>query len=333
MVNFSCWEIRQNECFTQARISTNASSASKIPASSALASRPRQLPDRTQAETVRLTMQSSNSFDIIPDQNSIAAVDRDIRFFPTPDERSAVLSKGSIETWNRDGYLGPLDLYEKAEILEIRDYFDELLAKTLASGQDSYSISSAHLKHGRVWDMLSHPMLVSYVRDLLGEDVIGWGSHFFCKMPQDGKKVDWHQDCSYWPLTPSRAVTVWLAIDDADAENGCMEVYTGSHLHGLIDFEASGSESGNVLNQSVKDPEKYGRHQLTPLSAGQISIHSDLLVHGSSPNDSNRRRCGLTLRYCPASVTAYLGWNRKGVVVSGQASPKSWPGAKRPDSD
>ena len=84
MVNFSGWEIRQNECFTQARISTNASSASKIPAASALASRPRQLPDRTQAETVRLTMQSSNSFDIIPDQNSIAAVDRDIRFFPTP---------------------------------------------------------------------------------------------------------------------------------------------------------------------------------------------------------------------------------------------------------
>ena len=48
-------------------------------------------------------MQSSNSFDIIPDQNSIAAVDRDIRFFPTPDERSTVLSKESIEKWKRDG--------------------------------------------------------------------------------------------------------------------------------------------------------------------------------------------------------------------------------------
>jgi len=278
-------------------------------------------------------MQQSTDFDIIPDQESIATVDRDIRFFPTSNHYPSRLSTACIDAWNRDGYLGPLDLYDQESINGIRSYFDKLLEKTLASGQDSYSISSAHLKHGRVWDMLNHPPLVSYVRDLLGEDVIGWGSHFFCKMPMDGKRVDWHQDCSYWPLTPSKAVTVWLAIDDSDQENGCMEVYKGSHRHGLIDFEASASGSGNVLNQSVKDPQQYGSHQLTPLVAGQISIHSDLLVHGSSPNHSKRRRCGLTLRYCPASVTAYLGWNRKGVLVNGHAASKLWPGAKRPDSD
>ena len=72
---------------------------------------------------------------------------------------------------------------------------------------------------------------------------------------------------------------------------------------------------------------------MTALTAGQISIHSDLLVHGSSANHSQRRRCGLTLRYCPASVTAYLGWSQKGVLVSGEASPELWPGAKRPISD
>ncbi len=48
--------------------------------------------------------------------------------------------------------------------------------------------------------------------------MIGWGSHFFCKMPNDGKTVAWHQDSSYWPLTPTKAVTVWLAVDDADPE-------------------------------------------------------------------------------------------------------------------
>ena len=143
--------------------------------------------------------------------------------------------------------------------------------------------------------MLTNPQIVSYVRDLLGEDVIGWGSHFFCKMPGDGKSVDWHQDCSFWPLTPTKAVTVWLAIDDADQANGYMQVFTGSQNHGLIDFETSNEESGNVLDQSVKEPEKYGQNRLTPLRAGQISIHSDLLVHGSAPNDSDRRRCGLTL--------------------------------------
>jgi hypothetical protein len=100
----------------------------------------------------------------------------------------------------------------------------------------------------------------------------------------------------------------------------------------LIDFDTSDAASGNVLDQIVMHPEKYGRHDLTPLRAGQISIHSDLLVHGSEPNNSNRRRCGLTLRYCPASVLAYLGWNQKGVVVSGTAVPKLWPGATCPET-
>lgn len=278
-------------------------------------------------------MQQRTEFDIIPNQNSIAEVEREIRFFPTENPSPRRLTATEIDRWNNDGYLGPIDLYSAEEAAENREYFDRLLQETFAAGQDSYSISSAHLKHRRVWEMLNHPTLVEYVRDLLGENVVGWGAHFFCKMPGDGKQVDWHQDCSYWPLTPSKAVTVWLAIDDADQENGCMEVYCGSHRSGLIDFEASGSEDDNVLNQSVKNPERYGRHQMTPLRAGQASIHSDLLVHGSSPNVSQRRRCGLTLRYSSADVQAYLGWNQKGVVVRGTANADLWPGATPPTID
>jgi len=277
-------------------------------------------------------MQQQTDFAIIPDREAIASVERQIGFLPTENESPLSLSPAEIETWNRDGYLGPKDVYDEQAIVEIREYFDNLLADALAEGRDSYSISSAHLKHSRVWEMLTNERIVGYVRDLLGPDVVGWGSHFFCKMPGDGKSVDWHQDCSYWPLTPTKAVTVWLAVDDADQGNGCMEVYCGSHQHGLIDFEASDRTDNNVLDQSIKEPEKYGRHQLTPLRAGQISIHSDLLVHGSAANNSDRRRCGLTLRYCPADVNAYLGWNKKGVVVCGQGDKELWPGATRPSS-
>lgn len=275
-------------------------------------------------------MQKPTDFAIVPDRQSIASVERDIRFFPTENDAPQSLRPREIEAWNRDGYLAPLDVYDAETISEIRSYFDELLAAAFAEGRDSYSISTAHLKHRRVWDMLCDERIVGYVRDLLGEDVVGWGSHFFCKMPHDGKRVDWHQDCSYWPLTPTRAVTVWLAIDDSDLDNGGMEVFTGSHRFGLIEFEESEAASGNVLDQTVKNPEQYGTRTHTPLKAGQISVHSDLLLHGSAPNDSDRRRCGLTLRYCPADVTAYLGWEKKGVVVSGVADPERWPGAERP---
>lgn len=278
-------------------------------------------------------MQRPTEFAIVPDRQSIATVEREIAFFPTANDSPESLTAEQIEAWNRDGYLGPLDVYEGGQVGEIRQYFDALLADAIAAGRDSYSISSAHLSHARVWEMLTHPRIVSFVSDLLGENVVGWGSHFFCKMPGDGKRVDWHQDCSYWPLTPTKAVTVWLAVDDADQENGCMEVYAGSHTHGLIDFDPSDDSEGNVLDQSIRNPQDYGRLMQTPLRAGQISIHSDLLVHGSPPNNSQRRRCGLTLRYCPADVLAYLGWNAKGVVVRGRADVKQWPGATQPSDD
>jgi len=66
----------------------------------------------------------------------------------------------------------------------------------------------------------------------------------------------------------------------------------------------------------VENAERFGRPVDVELKAGEISMHSDLLLHGSNANQSRRRRCGLTLRYCAADVQAGLGWNAKGVLVS-----------------
>lgn len=275
-------------------------------------------------------MQQQTEFAIIPDAADIAKIDRDIRFFPAECPSPKTLSSQQIDQWNSEGYLSPLDVLGSDEAISLRTFFDDLLSDALSAGKDSYSISSAHLKHSRIYDLLAHPTLVGVMTDLLGENVIGWGAHFFCKLPGDGKRVDWHQDCSYWPLTPTKSITAWLAIDDADEENGCMEVVAGSHKFGLIEYIPSGNESGNVLNQTVTNPEKYGSLTRTPVKAGQMSVHSDLLLHGSPPNESDRRRCGLTLRYCPADVVAHLGWNQKGRLVSGRADADRWPGARRP---
>ncbi len=278
-------------------------------------------------------MQQQTEFAIIPDANDIAKLDRSIGFHPCENQSPVHLSSEQVEQWNQAGYLSPLDVLTPPEADSLRQYFDALLGDAQAAGKDSYSISSAHLKHARIYDLLADPRIVNVVSDLLGENLVGWGAHFFCKLPGDGKSVDWHQDCSYWPLSPTKSLTVWLAIDDADEENGCMEVVAGSHHFGLIEFESSDSSSTNVLNQTVREPTKYGTLKRTPVRAGQMSVHSDLLLHGSPPNQSDRRRCGLTLRYCPADVMAYLGWNQKGRLVAGKADANLWPGARRPSED
>ena len=269
----------------------------------------------------------------IPTAEELSQVKRDLRFHPSTVAHPKRLTAEQIAAFNRDGYLKGIRIFGEQEMAGIRGYFDRLLDRTLAAGGDSYSISTAHLRYGRVYDLLTHPRIVACVADLLGENVIAWGSHFFCKMPGDGKRVAWHQDSSYWPLTPSKAVTAWLAIDDAAVENACMRYIPASHRLGHLTYTLSENDEANVLNQTVADVEKLGEPVDVELTAGEISIHSDLLLHGSEANQSSRRRCGLTLRYCPADVRAGLGWNAKGVIVRGQDESGHWANSPRPETD
>ncbi len=279
-------------------------------------------------------MSATKDFKVIPSDSELDSLKRNLTFHPADPVRARTLTGSQIEGYNRDGFIRPVDIYPPDEILEIRHYFDRLLEKTIAAGGNSYSISTAHMKYGRVYDILTNVRIIDCVADLLGDDVVAWGSHFFCKMPGDGRAVAWHQDASYWPLTPSHAVTVWLAIDDADPENGCMRFVAGSHHSGHLTYRKSSPEEHNVLDQTVEDAESYGtRIVVDDLKAGQASIHNDLLLHGSDANLSTRRRCGLTLRYAATHVRAGMQWNEKGVVIRGTDPSGHWKNPRRPVAD
>jgi len=275
-------------------------------------------------------MAQAVEFDITPTQDQLDAIERELHFFPISNDHPATLTREQVREYNERGYLKPFRAYSDVEIEAIRAEFDRLLEAQISAGKDSYSISSAHLRHAVAYDIVTNPTIVAHVRDLLGPNVIGWGSHFFCKMPGDGKRVSWHQDAGYWPLTPTKSCTVWLAIDDADRGNGCMRFIPGSHRFGALETAASGADEGNVLNQTVSDAERFGEPVDDELRAGEFSMHADLLLHGSEPNESQRRRCGLTLRYCAADVRAHLDWNQKGIVVAGEDVSGHWANRSRP---
>ena len=112
-----------------------------------------------------------------------------------------------------------------------------------------------------------------------------------------------------------------------------MRFIPGSHVLGHLTYTLSENDEANVLNQTVTGVEQLGEPVDVELKAGEISLHSDLLLHGSEANQSKRRRCGLTLRYCPADVRAGLGWNAKGVVASGHDAEHHWANAPRPDAE
>ncbi|MCB0129110.1 MAG: phytanoyl-CoA dioxygenase family protein, partial [Caldilineaceae bacterium] len=203
-------------------------------------------------------MLAPKAFKTIPEHDQIATMDRDLKFHPSTVTNPQALTAEQIDAYNRDGYVKGLRVFSTEEMADHRHYFDELLAKVMAAGKDSYSISTAHLTYGRVYDLLTHPRIVAHVKDILGENVIGWGSHYFCKMPHDGKRVSWHQDASFWPMSPSKTVTVWLAIDDADVENACMRFVPGSHHYGHLTYHLSEEAENNVLNQTVDNADQFG---------------------------------------------------------------------------
>ncbi|HTS19552.1 MAG TPA: phytanoyl-CoA dioxygenase family protein [Verrucomicrobiae bacterium] len=249
----------------------------------------------------------------------------DLSFQPVATAQPRHLTQGQISFYNENGYLKPFTVYDPPHAERNRAYFDYLLAELRArnDGRDSYAINGYHGRCKGIYEMATHPAILDLVEDIVGPNIIAWATHFFCKLPGDPKHVHWHQDASYWPLTPARTVTAWLAIDDANIENACMHFLPGTHRRGQLEYRRP--DTPGVLWQEITDIERYGNPVADELKAGQISLHADMLAHGSAPNLSGRRRCGLTIRYCPPEVQPIgPGWGGNAILCRGRCDNARW---------
>ena len=205
-----------------------------------------------------------------------------------------------------DGFIAALPVLSHGDAALVRAQFDALEARV---GRETAQIGllDRHTTEPFIAQLSTHPTILTAVESVLGPDFFLLATHVFCKYGEGASAatfVAWHQDVTYWGLEPPVAVTVWLAIDDADRENGCMRVIPGSHAAGIREHGTAGT-AGNLLsiNQEVPvTPQEEASARDQPLPAGFASLHDGCLIHGSLPNTSNRRRCGLTLRYIPTHV-------------------------------
>lgn len=259
-------------------------------------------------------------------------LDRDLSFYPSQCGNPRRLSQEQIAFYNQNGYLKGFRVFNEEQVIANRQYFDGLLAD-LEPDKNSYSINGYHAHCRGIYDLVKDSAILEHVQDLLGPNFVCWGTHYFCKMPGDGKTVSWHQDAHYWPLTPSKTVTAWLAIDDADIENACMQFIPGSHCRGELKHHISDPSEQNVLHRTAETTEICAQPVHVELKAGEISLHSDLLLHGSPRNTSKRRRCGLTMRYASTDVIAHKGWNRKSILCCGADVDGNWVDIPRPKDD
>lgn len=257
--------------------------------------------------------------------NAYPELSRSLKFHPVMNTNPIRLTKEQISNFNDYGYITEIDIFTADEAASIKNYFNSLMQKTKEKGHGSYAINGWHSSLRNLYDIICDSRISDVMQDLIGENLICWGSHFFCKEPYSNEQVAWHQDISYWPMSESKTITVWLAIDDVDETNAAMQVIPKSHLHGQINFTKSSPAEKNVLNQTIINAEDYGLPPVSiNLKAGQIQVHSDLLVHGSGANHSNKRRAGLTMRFVPPEVIPFNGWGGKSILTRGKNTQNHW---------
>jgi len=258
--------------------------------------------------------------------------DQDLSFKPVVNGSPQKLHPDQITQYNQLGYVAPFDIYTKTEMQQIRAYFDKLIADMGPDG--AFGINCYQARLAGLWDIATNDKILDLVQDIIGPDIICWATAVLSKPAKNLKYVPWHQDASYWGLSPARTVTVWLAIDDADEKNSAMEFIPGSHNKGHL--PQTKTDENSAFHVQTANVEGLGRAYVDALKAGQCSMHADMLVHGSPANHSDRRRCGLTLRYCPPEVKIIdQAWAKgvEAIICRGNDQSGHWQHNPRPENN
>ena len=144
--------------------------------------------------------------------------------------------------------------------------------------------------------------LLDMVEQILGPDIALWNSSFFAKPAKVGSRTPWHQDGEYWPIRPLATCSVWIAVDDSNSENGCLQVIPGSHQRRELKSHHVNNAKGLALPLEL-DEDAFNQDKAVniELEKGQISLHDVYLMHASEPNQSDKPRRGMTLRFMPTT--------------------------------
>ena len=217
------------------------------------------------------------------------------------------LTAEQIDHYGGQGYLFPLDVMPEEQALDYARCLEEAEAR-FPQALNPYRRNNAHLAFKFLDEIVHHPRMLDAVEDVIGENILVWGTVLFIKEPRDPGFVSWHQDYTYMGLEPHDGVTAWLALTPSNQASGCVKVIPGSHKNGIRPHRDTFTEH-NVLSrgQTIDDIDAAAAVDMV-LRPGQMSLHHPRTIHGSQPNRSDSRRIGVAVQTYlpPTSVGANL---------------------------
>ncbi|MCC6731429.1 MAG: phytanoyl-CoA dioxygenase family protein [Chthonomonadales bacterium] len=223
------------------------------------------------------------------------------------------LTDEQLAFFGENGYLPVTGVLSAREIADLRAAYDRIFAATekpssyrnLGQKEGEETPSGAVLQIIDMWRLDPAFARVLHKEPLLDivERVVGgpglrlYHDQALYKPALNGDVVPWHQDNGYWRLDPPRAVSLWIALDDADEGNGCMWVVPGSHRSGEVGHQRAGS----YVAQLKADADESLAVSV-PLRAGDAMFHHCRTLHMTRPNRSPRQRRAWVMHYMPAGT-------------------------------
>ena len=163
-----------------------------------------------------------------------------------------------------------------------------------------------------LYDLYTHPAITAVLRVIVGPEVTLHGiSVIRVKLPEDsGTAIPWHQDSHYYNerkrgsfeanTEHMRVITTWVPLVDSNLDNGCLWVIPGSHRWGFL----AGARAATGHVQIPEDVERRGTPTPLPMRPGDVVFLTNLTLHASKVNGTDRVRWSHDFRYHPtASAT------------------------------
>ncbi len=215
------------------------------------------------------------------------------------------------------------------------DAVDALNAGCAAiAGDDVLAVHFPHKLSALFRAMLAHPAIVAQLAALIGPDVKAIQSMLFVKPPGKPGQA-WHQDEAFLPTRDRSLCGVWIALDDATIDNGCLWVHPGSNEPGILyRMRSHGDPRFDASDAAYGFPHDTEGGHPVELHAGDALFFNGYLLHRSLPNrTSSRSRRALVLHYMNAR--SLLPWNHDGatptedfrdIVLVAGSDPYAWKG-------
>ena len=212
-------------------------------------------------------------------------------------------------TYERDGFVFPINIVSEVEAQQLRADL-EAGEHELADEPDKLSMLLSYPDQllPSFAKLIRNRKLIDAVSQILGPDLMVWGSGLFIKEAKTESYVTWHQDLTYWGLDDAEEVTAWFALSQSSVASGCMRFVPGSQKKRLVPHQDTFADDnllsrGQEIAVEVDDSEAVN----VILQPGQASLHHGHLFHASGPNTTEDRRIGAAIRYIKPSMKQETG--------------------------